>query len=94
LDVHQDKVWPLFRDSRERLLTIFRLGDLIVGGGKHIADNLATIRLVLHHQKGQEQTSSGQAPISALPLKADIDRWHRQVCFVSAADIQVAFGYY
>src|SRR5215471_7182208 len=43
-------VGALFPYSRERLLTVFGLDDLIVGRGKHIADNPAAIRLVLHHQ--------------------------------------------
>jgi hypothetical protein len=36
---------------------------------------------------GQEQTSRGRAPMSALPLKADIARQPRDVRFVPKADI-------
>src|SRR5437764_11440817 len=36
---------------------------------------------------GEERTFLGRAPMSALPLKADIDRWHRQVLFVPKADL-------
>src|SRR5262249_44597774 len=48
--MHQDEVGALFRYGCERLLTVLDLGDLIVGMGKHIADNPATIRLILDHQ--------------------------------------------
>src|SRR5215469_13005404 len=50
MDIHQDEVGALFPCSRERLLTVLGLDDLIVGRGKHIADNPAAVRLVLHHQ--------------------------------------------
>jgi hypothetical protein len=36
---------------------------------------------------GQKQTWRDQIAMSALPLKADIDRWHREVCFVPISDI-------
>jgi len=39
---------------------------------------------------GQEQTGVGQAPMSALSLKADIDRKRREVCFVPQADVTTA----
>jgi hypothetical protein len=35
--------------SRQRLLTVFRFDDLIVGRAEHIANNLAGIRLILDH---------------------------------------------
>ena len=35
----------------------------------------------------QKRTSRGQAAMSALPPKADIDRWRQGVCFVPEADI-------
>jgi hypothetical protein len=38
----------LFRYSRQCLFTILSLGDFVTCPGKHIADNLATIRLILH----------------------------------------------
>src|SRR6516162_6173318 len=50
LNIHQDEIGPLLCNGRERLLAVFRLGDLIVGRGKHVANDLATIRLVLDHQ--------------------------------------------
>src|SRR5215469_18737461 len=50
LDVHQNQIGPLLCDSLQRLLPVFGLGDLIIGRGQHIADDLAIIRLVLHHQ--------------------------------------------
>jgi hypothetical protein len=50
---------------------------------------------IVHHGKfwlpmsalGQERTFSGQAPTSALPLKADIGKGDRNVCFVPKVDI-------
>src|SRR5262249_45461688 len=50
LDVHQDKVWPLLCDRRERLFAVFGFDNLIICRGQHIADNSATIRLVLDNQ--------------------------------------------
>src|SRR5262249_27064684 len=50
LDIHQDEIWALLCDCRQRLLTIFGLCDFVVGRGQHIADDLAIIRLVLDHQ--------------------------------------------
>src|SRR5215467_3168616 len=58
MDIHQDEVGALFRYSCERLLTVLGLDDLIVGGGKHIADNPATIRLVLDHQNALAHAAS------------------------------------
>src|SRR5262249_51651652 len=50
LDIHQDKIGPLLCDSRQCLFAILGLGDLIVGWGQHIADDLAIIRLILDYQ--------------------------------------------
>src|SRR5215469_5472879 len=38
--------------------SLLGLDDLIVGGGKHIADNPATIRLVLDHQNALAHAGS------------------------------------
>jgi hypothetical protein len=40
----------LFRYSCERLLTVFGFGDFVISRGKHIADDLAIVRLVLEQQ--------------------------------------------
>ncbi len=50
LDIHQDEIGSLFRHSRECLLAILRFHDFIISRGKHIANDLAVILLVLHHQ--------------------------------------------
>src|ERR1700730_4111837 len=50
LDIHQDKIGPLFRNGFKRLLSALGLCDFVVGGGKQIANDLAVILLVLHHQ--------------------------------------------
>ena len=50
LNIHQDEIGPLLCNSRERLLAVFSLGDLIVGRRKHVANDLATIRLILDDQ--------------------------------------------
>src|SRR5215467_9215859 len=50
VNTHQDEVGPLLRDSCERLLGVFGLGDFTIDTAKHIANNLAIIFLVLHHQ--------------------------------------------
>src|SRR5262249_38312218 len=50
VNTHQDEIGPLLRDSCERLLGVFGLGDFTIDTAKHIANNLAIIFLVLHHQ--------------------------------------------
>src|SRR5215468_1586313 len=50
VNTHQDEIGPLFRDCRKRLLAVFGLSDFTIGTGKHIANNLAIILLVLHYQ--------------------------------------------
>jgi hypothetical protein len=42
---------------------------------------------------GQKQTLRGVRPMSALPLKADIDEHDEHVRFVPMADIGTVFGY-
>src|SRR5215471_8474873 len=58
LDVHQNQIGPLLCDSLQRLLPVFGLGDLIIGRGQHIADDLTIIRLVLHHQNALAHVGS------------------------------------
>ena len=50
LDIHQDEIGPLLRDCFERPLTVFGLGDFVIGAGKHIANDLGIILLVFDHQ--------------------------------------------
>src|SRR6516225_549593 len=50
VNTHQDEIGPLLRDSCERLLGVFSLGDFTIDTAKHIANNLAIIFFVLHHQ--------------------------------------------
>src|SRR5262245_14067251 len=50
LNIHEDQIGPLLCDSLQRLLAVFGLGDLIISGSQHIADDLAIIRLVLDDQ--------------------------------------------
>src|SRR5215471_6556463 len=47
LNIHQNEVRSLFRDSREGLFAVFRLGDFVIGSTQHVANDLAIIRLVL-----------------------------------------------
>jgi hypothetical protein len=49
---------PLLRHGRNRLFTVLSLSNLVVGTGKHIANNLAIIRLLLHHQNALAHTGS------------------------------------
>src|SRR6516162_2746595 len=58
LDIHQDKIRPLFCDGSERLLAVLGLRDLIVSRGEHIANDLAIIRLVLDHQNALAHAAS------------------------------------
>src|SRR5262249_25147175 len=50
VNTHQDEIGPLLRDSCERLLGVFGLGDFTIDTAKQIANNLAIIFLVLHYQ--------------------------------------------
>ncbi len=58
LDIYQNEIGPLLCDCRRRLLAVFGLGDLIVGRSKHVADDLAIIRLVLDHQNALAHAAS------------------------------------
>src|SRR6516165_5871073 len=58
LDIHQDEIGPLLRDCFERLLTVFGLGDFVIGAGKHIANDLAIILLVFDHQNALAHAAS------------------------------------
>src|SRR5271166_193159 len=75
LDIHQDKIRPLFRDSCQCLLTIFGRGDLIVCGGKHIVNDLATIRLVLDHQNALAHAASTCRSTITGRLNANVEPW-------------------
>src|SRR6516162_1183184 len=50
VNTHQDEIGPVLRDSRERLLGVFGLGDFTIDTAKQIANNLAIIFLALHPQ--------------------------------------------
>src|SRR5262249_9440993 len=58
LDIHQNEIRSLLCDYRERLFAAFGLGDLIIGRGQHIADDLAIVRLVLDHQNALAHPAS------------------------------------
>src|SRR5262249_13175765 len=75
LDVHQDKVGPLFGDCRERLLAILGLGNLIVCRGQHIADDLAIIRLVFDHQNALAHVGSTCRSTMTGSVKANVEPW-------------------
>src|SRR6516225_8781236 len=64
----------LWVNSRERLLAVFSLGDLIVGRGKHVANDLATIRLVLHHQYTLAHVGSTCRSTMTGSVKANVSR--------------------
>jgi hypothetical protein len=46
LNIHQDEIGALLCDRCKRLLAVLGLGDLVVGGSQHIADDLPIIRLL------------------------------------------------
>ena len=75
LNIHQDEIGSLFCDSRQRLLAVFRLGDFVVGRGKHIANDLPIIRLVLHHQNALVHVASTCRSTMIGSVKLNVDPW-------------------
>jgi hypothetical protein len=61
------------RKPKPRLLTIFGRGDLIVCGGKHIVNDLATIRLVLDHQNVLAHAASTWRSTITGSVKANVE---------------------
>ena len=59
----------------QRLLTIFGRGDLIVCWGKHIVNDLATIRLVLDHQNALAHAASTCRSTTTGSLNANVEPW-------------------
>src|SRR6516225_4548487 len=75
LNIHQDEIGPLLCNSRERLLAVFGFDNLIVGRGQHIADNPATIRLVLDHQNAFAHAGSTCRWTTTGRVNANVEPW-------------------
>src|SRR6516165_1472883 len=75
LDIHQDKVGPLLCYRGKRLLAVFDFGNLIVSRGQHVADNLAIIRLVLHHQNALAHARSTCCSTTTGSVNANVEPW-------------------
>src|SRR5215510_15294086 len=60
---------------RGRLLAVLRLGDFVVGRGKHIADDLAIIRLVLDHQNALAHAASTCRSTTTGSVKVKVEPW-------------------
>src|SRR5438067_2307209 len=73
LDIHQDKIGPLRCDGSKRLLAILGLGDLIIGGGQHTADDLAIVRLILHYQNALAHAGSACRSTLTGSVKANVE---------------------
>src|SRR6516165_9935856 len=59
----------------ERLLTVLRLRDFVVGRGEHIADDLAVIRLVLHHQNALAHAASTCRSTTTGSVNVKVEPW-------------------
>src|SRR5262249_48799757 len=68
-----DEIGPLLCDCRQRLLAVLRLGD--VGGGEHIADDLAIIRLVLDHQNTLVHAASTWRSTMTGSVNVKVEPW-------------------
>src|SRR5262249_30843715 len=75
LDIHQNEIGPLLCDCRQRLLAVFGLRDFVVGRGKHIADDLPIIRLVLDHQNALAHAASTSRSTTTGSVKANVEPW-------------------
>src|SRR5215469_7341900 len=73
LDIHQDKIGPLFRYRCERFLAVLSFGDFVVGRGQHISDDLAIIRLVLDHQYALAHAASTWRSTMTGSVKANVE---------------------
>src|SRR6516164_8272900 len=65
----------MLRDGGERLLTVLRFGDFIVGTGKHIADNLAIIRLILDDQNALAHAASTCRSTTTGSVNVNVEPW-------------------
>src|SRR6516162_3005309 len=59
----------------ERLLTVLRLDDLIVGTSQHVADDLAIIRLILDHQNTLAHPVSTCRSTITGSVKVNVEPW-------------------
>jgi len=53
----------------------WRLGDLIIGRGQHVADDLAIIRLVFHHQDALAHAASACRSTITGSVKVNVEPW-------------------
>src|SRR6516225_3229625 len=75
VNTHQDEIGPLLRDSCERLLGVFGFGDFTIDTAKHIANNLAIIFLVLHHQYAFAHAGSTWRSTTTGSVKLNVEPW-------------------
>src|SRR5215475_8334901 len=57
-DTHEDEIRSLFCHCCERLLAVLGFRDFVIGASEHVANDLAIIRLVLHHQNALAHAAS------------------------------------
>ena len=75
LNVHQDKIGPLFHNGFERLLAALGLCDFVVGSGEQIANDLAIILMVLHHQNALAHIGSTCRSTRTGTVKENVEPW-------------------
>src|SRR6516164_6632061 len=75
VNTHQDEIGPLLRDTCQRLLGVFGLGDFTIDTGKHIANNLAIIFFVLHHQYAFAHAGSTCRSTTTGSVNANVEPW-------------------
>src|SRR6516225_3980974 len=59
----------------ERLLTVLRLRDFVIGRGEHIANDLAIIRLVLDYQNALAHAASTSRSTTTASANVKVEPW-------------------
>src|SRR5262249_13297368 len=73
LDTHEDEIGSRFCHCCKRLLAILGFSDFVIGAGEHIADDLAIIRLILHHQNALAHAVSTCRSTITGSVKANVE---------------------
>src|SRR6516164_4208702 len=75
LNTHEDEIGSLFGYCCKSLLAVLGLGDLVVGTGKRIADNLTIVLLALNHQDALAHAASTCRSTMTGSVKANVEPW-------------------
>jgi hypothetical protein len=75
LNTHEYEIGSLLRHRCKRMLAVLGLGDFAIGTGKHIAYDLAIVRLVLHYQNALAHVASICRSTITGSVKVNVEPW-------------------